>query len=243
MTAEGNGWVMTLVWLAGHHRPHFGLCLPTGGAIHSDGGDIVRGVSRYWCCRFTFPEPHCDRAASHRARSRHGRDDRRISGGGCSSLVQSARGGTAQKPVLGTGWQKWLFIGPAAFWILGLTVFPLAYAITTSRYAFRTGKIVKDVGWGNYRKLFNDVLFDPATRGQAIMHTVLVGVGAALAVLLIGGIIGLLSDERSFVQSARRAHDLDSAGGCPGRVAVTFGRPKCPADHLRTTPAAGAGLG
>ena len=41
----------------------------------------------------------------------------------------------------------------------GLTVFPLAYAITTSKYAFRSGKIAKDIGWGNYRKLFNDVLF------------------------------------------------------------------------------------
>ena len=69
------------------------------------------------------------------------------------------------KPVLGPAWQKWLFVGPAALWILALTVFPLAYAIRPPVYAFRSGRIVKDIGWGNYRKLFNDVLFDPATRG------------------------------------------------------------------------------
>jgi multiple sugar transport system permease protein len=109
------------------------------------------------------------------------------------------------KPVLGPAWQRWLFVGPAALWILALTVFPLAYAISTSRYAFRSGKILRDIGWGNYRKLFNDVLFDPATRTQAIVHTIIVGVGAAVAVLLIGGLWGLLTDRGSFLQSARRA--------------------------------------
>ena len=109
------------------------------------------------------------------------------------------------RPLLGPAWQKWLFVGPAALWILALTVFPLAYAITTSRYAFRSGKIVKDIGWGNYRKVFNDVLFDPVSQVQAIAHTIIVGVAAVVAVLLIGGLWGLLTDRGSFAQSARRA--------------------------------------
>jgi multiple sugar transport system permease protein len=138
------------------------------------------------------------------------------------------------KPVLGPAWQKWVFVGPAALWILMLTVFPLAYAITTSRYAFRTGKIIKDVGWGNYRKLFNDVLFDPSTRGQVIVHTILVGVGAALVVLVLGAIIGLLTDRGSLTESARRATPwvpivvvpaiLLTLSGDPGVLPAIFGQ-------------------
>lgn len=51
---------------------------------------------------------------------------------------------------------KWFFVGPAIIWILLFTLFPLLYAIRTSFYAFRSGKMLRWVGWDNYRNLFED---------------------------------------------------------------------------------------
>jgi multiple sugar transport system permease protein len=239
VTAEGNGWVMTLVWLAGLIALISVFVFPPEERFIqtvaiSLGSLVVLVLPLYVSRNLTVIEPQATAL-----------------GPGLLGLTVAYLAAAAlpwinllwwnrAKPVLGAGWQKWLFIGPAAFWILGLTIFPLAYAITTSRYAFRTGKIVKDVGWGNYRKLFSDVLFDPATRSQAIVHTVVVGLGAALAVLVIGGILGLLSDERSFVQSARRAATwiplavvpavLLSLSGDPNVLPTIFGQ------HLPLAP-------
>ncbi len=110
-----------------------------------------------------------------------------------------------QTPVLGPHWEKWLFVGPAAVWILALTVFPLAYAITTSKYAYRTGKVAKDIGWGNYRKLFNDVLFDPITRGPAILQALLVLLGVTVVVVVLGTIRGVVSDQARPADAARKS--------------------------------------
>ena len=141
------------------------------------------------------------------------------------------------KPVLGPAWQKWIFVGPAALWILGLTVFPLAYAITTSRYAFRTGKIVKDVGWGNYRKLFNDALFDPATRGPAILHTIFVALGAAIVVIVISALIGLVSDRGDVRQALRGARPWLPIVIVPAVILSLSGDPKVLPDVFgRTVP-------
>src|SRR4051812_17283224 len=225
ITKTGNGWVMTLVWLAGLIAFLSVFVFPPEERFIqtvaiSLGSLAVLVLPIYVSKNLTKIEPQANGL-----------------GPGLVGMTAAYLAAAAlpwfnllwwnrAKPVLGTGWQKWLFIGPAAFWILGLTVFPLAYAITTSRYAFRTGKIVKDVGLGNYRKLFSDVLFDPATRGQAIVHTVLVGLGAALAVLVIGGIIGLLSDERSFIQSARRAATWIPLAVVPAVLLSLSGDPK-----------------
>ncbi len=51
---------------------------------------------------------------------------------------------------------KWLFVGPAIIWILLFTLFPLLYAIRTSFYAFRSGKMLRWVGMDNFRFLFED---------------------------------------------------------------------------------------
>ncbi len=110
-----------------------------------------------------------------------------------------------QRPLLGPHWEKWLFVGPAAVWILALTVFPLAYAITTSKYAYRTGRVARDIGWGNYRKLFNDVLFDPATRGQAIGSIALVIAGVLALVIVLGGLRGMIVNKESASAAARRS--------------------------------------
>jgi multiple sugar transport system permease protein len=51
---------------------------------------------------------------------------------------------------------KYIFIGPAIIWILLFTLFPLLYALRTSFYSFRTGKIQGFVGLDNFRRLFTD---------------------------------------------------------------------------------------
>ena len=204
ITQEGNGWVMTLVWLAGIIALLSVFVFPRDERFIetvaiSLGSIVVLVLPLYVSQNLTVISPQAVGL-----------------GPGLLGLVVTyvvAAGlpwlnllwWNRTKPVLGPAWQKWVFVGPAVLWILALTVFPLAYAITTSKYAFRTGRIVRDVGWGNYRKLFSDVLFDPATRGQAIAHTVLVGLGAAAAVVLIGGILGYLMDRGSFADSVRGA--------------------------------------
>lgn len=234
ITKEGNGWVMTLTWLAGVIAFLSILVFPIEerfiqAVAISLGSLLVLVLPFYTAQNLGAIAPGA-----------------RGLGPGLLALAFGF-GGTVilpwlnllwwnrMKPVLGPAWQKWIFIGPAALWILGLTVFPLAYAITTSRYAFRTGKIVKDVGWGNYRKLFNDALFDPATRGSAILHTVLVGVAAAVVVLVIAALIGLIGDRADLRQSLRGARPwipivvvpvlILSLSGDPKVLPNVFGQP------------------
>lgn len=204
ITKEGNGWVMTLAWLAGVIAFLSILVFPVEERFIqtvaiSLGSLLVLILPLYASQNLTAIAP-------------------RATALGTGLIALAIAFGTTvilpwlnllwwnrMKPVLGPAWQKWIFVGPAALWILGLTIFPLAYAITTSRYAFRTGKIVKDVGWGNYRKLFNDALFDPATRGPAILHTIVVGIAAGLLVLVIAAVMGLISDRADLRQSLRNA--------------------------------------
>ncbi|MFT4040330.1 MAG: sugar ABC transporter permease, partial [Thermomicrobiales bacterium] len=234
ITKEGNGWVMTLTWMAGVIAALAVLVFPVEERFIqtvaiSLGSLLVLMLPVYVSQNLTKIE-----------------SSGLALGPGLIALAVCFAATAVlpwlnllwwnrMKPVLGPAWEKWIFVGPATLWILGLTVFPLAYAVTTSRYAFRTGKIVKDVGWGNYRKLFNDVLFDPATRGQAILHTVLVGVAAVAAVLVIGTIIGVLTD-RGDVQTSLRGSLkwaplvavpalLLSLTGDPNALPSFFGRP------------------
>lgn len=202
ITKAGNGWVMTLVWLAGIIALISVFVFPPverfiQTVAISAGSLVVLVLPVYVLQNLTA----IDKGATGL-------------GPGLLALLAAYLSAAVlpwlnllwwnrAKPVLGPGWEKWLFVGPAALWILGLTVFPLAYAISTSRYAFRSGKIAKDVGWGNYRKLFNDVLFDPITRNQAIVHTVIVGLVAAGVVLAAGLIRGLLTDRGSLASSVR----------------------------------------
>lgn len=204
ITTEGNGWVMTLAWLAGVIAFLSLLVFPVEerfiqAVAVSLGSFLVLVLPLYVSQNMLTIAPGASTL-----------------GPGLMALA-IAFGVTVfvpwlnllwwnrMKPVLGPAWQKWIFVGPAALWILGLTIFPLAYAITTSRYAFRTGRIVKDVGWGNYRKLFNDALFDPATRVPAILNTILVAIAAGVIVLVIAAIVGLISDRGDLRQSLRGA--------------------------------------
>jgi multiple sugar transport system permease protein len=234
ITQEGNGWVMTLAWLAGIIALVSIFVFPPAErfiqTVAISAGSLVVLTLPIFVARNL------------------GAIDSGAVGLGPGLVGMIAAYATAAvlpwlnllwwnrtKPVLGVGWEKWLFVGPAALWILALTVFPLAYAISTSRYAFRTGRIVKDVGWGNYRKLFNDVLFDPLTRNQAVLHTLQVGVAAVLAVLAIGVIRGFLVDRSSVGDSLKGAAKwvpivaipavILSLAGDPSVFPTVFGNP------------------
>lgn len=118
------------------------------------------------------------------------------------------------EPVLGRDWGKWVFLLPAVVWVLLLTVFPLAYAISTSRYGFRNGKITRDVGFGNYRKLFNDVPFTPGSALTTLLTVLLIVAVVAVVVLGLGALLARANHGR-----VTRA-DLKGAAGWIGIVAV-----------------------
>lgn len=102
------------------------------------------------------------------------------------------------KSLLGPMWWKWLFVLPASLWICVLTIFPLAYALTTSRYAYRNGRISRSVGWDNYRRLF-----DPETVAAGLRNAVVVAVVTSVVVLIVASVLRWLSD-REINQAARR---------------------------------------
>ena len=93
-------------------------------------------------------------------------------------------------PVLGHDWAKWLFMLPAVVWVLLMTVFPLVFAFTTSRYSFRAGgRIGGYIGWDNYRRIF-----DAASPGRAFGTALLWAAFAAAIVLLASALIGLATN-------------------------------------------------
>ncbi len=233
-TKEGNGWVMTLVWMAGVIAALAVLAFPVEERFIqtvaiSLGSLVVLILPIYVSQNLGKIEPQGVAL---------GPGLLGLAGGFVVAAALpwlNLLWWNRMSPVLGPAWEKWLFVGPASLWILALTVFPLAYAVTTSRYAFRTGKIVKDVGWGNYRKLFNDVMFEPSTRTQAIIHQLLVVVVAAAVVLAIGAILGLLTDGGDVGQSVRSAAKwvplvavpalILSLTGDPTALPAFFGQP------------------
>lgn len=98
-----------------------------------------------------------------------------------------------QHPVLGFGWSRWLFVGPAVLWILLLTAFPLVYAITTSRYGFRNGRIARPVQWDNYKRAFSD-----ADWGKGFSDAFVWALVAVAFVVITGLIITFIGNEFSF---------------------------------------------
>ena len=105
-----------------------------------------------------------------------------------------------EDPVFGRFWLKWLFLLPAVIWILVMTIFPLVYAFTTSRYGFRNGRINRFVGWDNYRRLW-----EVESWNDTIQRTVVASVIAAGVVILVGLVLGFISNHevgRSTLRSA-----------------------------------------
>ncbi len=105
-----------------------------------------------------------------------------------------------QKPIFEHGWNRWLFVGPAILWILLLTIFPLVYAFTTSRYGFRNGKINRSLGWGNYQRAFAD-----ADWGHAFTVGFTWALYGAIATVVIGGVMAFLTNEFTIDRAALHA--------------------------------------
>ena len=84
----------------------------------------------------------------------------------------------AKVDALGRNWTSGSSFFPAIIWILALTVFPLIYAITTSRYAYRNGRIDRPVGWDNYRRLFEVDSWGSAI-GGAIIAAAITGIAVS----------------------------------------------------------------
>lgn len=104
-----------------------------------------------------------------------------------------------QRPLLGAAWWKWLFVLPAILWVFALTIFPLVYAFTTSRYAYRNGRINRFVGWDNYRRLL-----EPDNLPAGLLGAVVVALVVAAAVLAVGFLVRWLP-ERQFERDDRQA--------------------------------------
>jgi multiple sugar transport system permease protein len=107
---------------------------------------------------------------------------------------------TRERPILGRGWSRWLFVGPAVLWILLLTVFPLIYALTTSRYGFRNGRINRAVGWGNYKRAFAE-----ADWGHAFGTGFQWALAGIVIVVVLGAIMSFFANEYSFNANSVRS--------------------------------------
>ena len=100
---------------------------------------------------------------------------------------------------LGRGWWKWLFLLPAVIWVFLLTVFPLIYAFSTSRYDFRYGQVSRFVGWDNYRALFD--ITDPS---GTLLGVLVVALAAAGLVMVGGALLTWLSAQEIEGDDLRR---------------------------------------
>lgn len=180
LTRAGDGWVMTLTWLVSLIAAVSAVVFPQSErfvqAIAISLGAILAQVLPFFVSR-NLEKVDADAA--------------KLGSGLIGFTVCFVAGAVVpwlsllwwnrMHPVLGRDWEKWIFVLPAVLWILLLSVFPLAYAIATSRYAFRSGRIARYVGWGNYKNLFD--IKDPAsTFGTALMWFA----GLAAAVMVIG---------------------------------------------------------
>ncbi|MBW7881084.1 MAG: sugar ABC transporter permease [Caldilineaceae bacterium] len=83
---------------------------------------------------------------------------------------------------------KFAFLLPAAIWILVFTIFPLLYALYTSMFSFRFGRVNQFVGATNFARLFTDTNLHNGLRVTIVFVVVTVViemlVGFALALLL-----------------------------------------------------------
>jgi multiple sugar transport system permease protein len=94
---------------------------------------------------------------------------------------------TRKRQWLGRDRVKYIFLLPAVFWILAFTIFPFAYAVRTSFYSFRYGKINEFVGLDNFRRLFHD-----ETLHQDLIWTIQFVVAAVAAEMVLGFGLALL---------------------------------------------------
>jgi len=203
MTVDGNGWVAPLSWFGGFVAILSALVFPRSErfiqAVAITGGALVAMVFPYVVAT---RQTGIDEAAAG------------LGLGLVLALVCFAVAAVLpwlallwwdrQHPVLGRGGEKWLFLLPAVVWVLLMTVFPLIFAFTTSRYAFRAGgRIGGFVAWDNYKRLF-----DVSSPGRVVLTVlVLVAVSAAV-VLALGALAALLGNREVTRGDVRRSAGL-----------------------------------
>lgn len=75
---------------------------------------------------------------------------------------------------------KFIFLLPAALWVLGFTVYPLLYSLRLSFFNVRIGQEDIFVGWQNFVRAFTD----PSARNAAWVTLIFVGGGVLLQLVL-----------------------------------------------------------
>lgn len=198
LTVRGAGWVTTLSWLGGIIAVVSALAFPRSERF-------IQAVAITFGALAALALPLY--VATHLAEIDEG-----VTGLGGGPLAAMLCFGAAAvlpwlglltwdrtNPILGRDWGKWLFILPAALWLFALTIFPLVYAFTTSRYAYRNGRISRFVGWDNYRRLI-----EPENVRAGLVGALLVGAAAAAIVVVVGLALSWLGDRDVGPEARRR---------------------------------------
>lgn len=110
-------------------------------------------------------------------------------------------------------WSRWLFLLPAVTWVLLLTVFPLVYAFTTSRYVFLYGRINRYVGGENYKRLF-----DTDAIWANVGWSVIVAVAAGSAIAGISLVFSYIGNREISGSDVRRALGLFPLAAVPAAL-------------------------
>lgn len=205
-TFKGNSWVLTLSWFGALVAILAALLIP-----HAERLVHCLGVTLGALLAMAFP------LFTQRHLSLANEDATKLGTGQIGALICFAVAAVIpwifvifinrEKRIFGSDYIKWLFVLPAVAWLLLLTAFPLAYAITISRYQFRNGLVSRFVGWDNYRRLFErdfnwDVIGAPIIDG--IIYAIVAGVIVTIIVMISGWL-----DNRSFThEQFRQARSL-----------------------------------
>lgn len=193
LTFKGDGWVLTLSWFGAIVAILAALLLP-----HSERIVHCLGVTFGALLAMAFP------LFVRRNLTLVDEDATKIGSGLVAALVCFAIAAVIpwvtlfinrEQRVFGSDYAKWLFVLPAVAWLLLMTAFPLAYAVTISRYQFRNGLVSRFVGWENYRRLFaREFVWSPIWNGL---------LAAAIAAVVVIAIVMISSwfDDRSFTRA------------------------------------------
>ena len=202
LTAQSNGWIFTLVWFAGILTCIAAVVFPPSErfaqvlAVTVGGLATMAGPYYVWSHQTALDE-----------------DATALGSGlviawiGCALAIAASWAGVLwwnrADNVFGRDWSKWMFLLPAMIWILGLTVFPLIFAITTSTYFYRSGRFSNTVGADNFRRLFIEGSFWGEI-GRAIAWAAAAGAVAVGVALLVP----LVINRRVSADDVRRARGL-----------------------------------
>jgi multiple sugar transport system permease protein len=188
LTFTGDGWVLTLMWTAALLVIVAAVVFPRSERFIQTlavcGGSIVAMSFPFYVSR------HLTLIDEDATGLGNGLIGAWIAFGVAAALPWfSLLWWNRERTILSRDWSKWLFMLPAILWILLLTVFPLIYAITTSRYVFRNGAISRFVGWDNYRRLF-----DTQSPWRDVGMALVVAAIAATVVLVVGSALRWVSE-------------------------------------------------